>query len=373
MGYDIGMRGSEREGGRARLVLHGSGQSRSPLGPSRLLACAGLGASAILLVGCCDEGRREMERVAKEYGDAAHACCKMMLPGDPVGAAACFEDVKNWRLETGSKIIAWYQACLDGNRELANDVLNGLVEDVDARSGQSCGGLVTLADGRVATVGIPFGPDDRVTLTGRAVSPFGLLLPPQYEITEGVNDRVYELHIEGGAFGVEAFGAAVNGSLSGTLAIVQHAPSEYLVTGASWRFGVGASAITMELDDDHGFSRLRLDGQRGVLRLVMSTGVPEGMAVLMPPRLVLEVPVRAGGGALELDARRLPALSVMPGALGIADWNGDGAVTAEDWIAFFQTEPTAGVDPRDLDFDGDYDSDDIRGFVASWRQQMTHD
>jgi hypothetical protein len=63
----------------------------------------------------------------------------------------------------------------------------------------------------------------------------------------------------------------------------------------------------------------------------------------------------------------------MPGALGIADWNGDGAVTAEDWIAFFQTEPTAGVDPRDLDFDGDYDSDDIRGFVASWRQQMTHD
>ncbi len=338
---------------------------------ARLGALAGIGTSAMLLAGCCDDGRREMERVAKEYGDAAHACCQQMLAVDPAGAAACFEDVKNWRLETGALIIAWYQACLNGNRSLANEVLGILTQEVKDRASQACGGIVTLADGRVATVGIPFGPEDRISLAGRLVSPFGLVVPPQFEVGGDAGDRAFELRLDGGTFAMHAFGADVNGALLGSMTLVPSGPAEYLVTAASIRFGVGSSELAFDLDDDHGHSRLRLDGQRGTLRLVMATELSEGLSLLVPPRVALDLPLRVGGGAIELDANALPALAVMPGALGFADWNGDGAVTTDDWVAFFQTQPVAGVDPRDLDLDGDYDADDIRAFVTSWRERMS--
>jgi hypothetical protein len=377
MGNDMVVRGHEAACARFTKALRGSrgqvgaGSRSSAASASRVATLGGAAASTLLLVGCCDDGRREMERVAKEYGDAAHLCCKEMLAVDPAGAAECFREVQDWRLETGSKIIAWYQACLDGNRSLAGEVLQGLVQDVEARAGQSCGGVVTLANGRVVTVGIPFGPQDRISLDGTLLSPFGVVLPPQYEITGGYGDRSVALRLNGGSFSLQAFDTQVSGALSGTLTIAPGSDAEFLVTDAAWNFTVGSHTVTFDLDDEEGLSRLRIDGQRGTLRMVMATGLPEGVGLLFPPRVVLEVPLRVGGGVIQLDASSLPALDVMPGALGFADWNADGAVTLEDWFAFFASEPIDGVDARDLDLDGDYDSDDERAFVASWRERAT--
>lgn len=348
-------------------ALSGGAASARQLRSAGLLLALG---SGVLLGGCCEDGKREMERVADKFGQEAFACCKEIAVTDPVAAQECFQSLKAWRLTVGEGIIEWYQACLEGNRAWADTLLQSLRQLTAEQAAGPCGGTLTLPDGRHATVGMPFGPEDRLSLEGVFGGPFGLLTPPRLDPSGGTGDRMYRWGLDGGRFAISAFGATVEGTLSCDITLQPTSPITYDVVDATWIWTVGTVVTTMRLADPQGESSLRINGAEGHLSLRMSIESPEGIGLLVPPAAWLEVPVRAAPDGFALAAVGVAAATVFPGSLGIADWNGDQLVDQGDWIAYVTTEPMDTLDLRDVNLDGTFDVLDLRLFQAAWREQL---
>lgn len=328
-----------------------------------VLATAALG-------GCCEDGKREMDALADKYNDQAFACCKAIAEVDPAEAAECFNSVKEWRLQTGQLIITWYQACLAGNRDLAAQVLATLRQLVNAEASDACGGTFDLPDGRHVTTGVPFAATDTIALTGTFAAPFGVLWPPELSPGGEAGDRAIELHVDGGTVSLQAFGASASGGLIGSLRLVPLDPQTYAIAEADLEWIFGGLRASMRLADPHGQSRLRLDGAGATLDLRCALAMPKDLGVVAPPELWMHLPLQVTSTGLMLPAGEMPARTIFPSALGVADWDGDGAVTTDDWIAFITTEPIDGLELRDLTLDGVFDAADITAFVRRWRDRF---
>lgn len=329
---------------------------------------------ALLAGGCCEEGKREMDRLADKYNDQAFECCKAIAESDPAAAVECFGSVKDWRLQTGGLILEWYQACLAGNRALADEILGVLKGLVVGEANGGCGSTIELSDGRRLTVGIPFATADRISVSGNFAGPFGLMTPPPLAGAQVVRDASIPLQLMGGEFTLEAFGASVGGSIEGTLSLTPLGGNAYRVQEASFAWTVGTMTTTMRLDDPKGLSALVVEGGAGSLSLRLDLSLPAGLGALAPPTVWLRLPVRVASGGVTITSGVVPANEVFPPALGMADWNGDTHVDLDDWIAYITSEPIAGplaeIDLRDVNLDGIFDERDIRRFVSSWRERF---
>jgi hypothetical protein len=322
-----------------------------------------------VLGGCCEDGKREMDALADKYNDQAFACCKAIAEVDPPGAVECFNSVKEWRLQTGQLIITWYQACLAGNRDLAAQVLATLRQLVNAEASDACGGTFDLPDGRHVTTGIPFAATDTIALNGAFTAPFGVLWPPETSPGGGAADRAIELHLDGGSVTLHAMGAFASGGLGGSLRLVPLDTHTYAIAAADLDWVFGSLRATMRLADPHGQSRLRLDGARATLDVRCALAMPQDLGVLAPPELWMHLPLEVTSTGLALQAGETPARTLFPISLGVSDWNGDGAVTTDDWIAYITTEPIDGLELRDLTLDGVFDAADVAAFMRRWRDR----
>ncbi len=337
----------------------------------------GLGVVAALTLiagGCCEDGRREMDRLADKYNDQAFECCKAIAESDPEAAVECFGSVKDWRLQTGGLILEWYQACLAGNRALADEIIGVLKGLVVSQATGGCGGTVELSDGRRLTVGIPFSNADRISVSGSFSGPFGLLVPPPLSGSPAVRDASIPLQLNGGHFSLQAWGGHVEGSLAGTLSLEALGGNAFRVQAAALDWTVGAMTATMRLDDPQGLSALVIDGGGGTLSMRLGLSLPAGLGALAPPTVWLRLPARVTTDGIAIATGVLSAPELFPPALGMADWNGDTHVDLDDWIAFITTEPIGmpnGIlDLRDVTLDGAFDAADIHRFVGCWRERF---
>lgn len=322
---------------------------------------------AALLAGCCGDGQREMEKMADKYHDQAFACCKEIAELDPAEAVACFDSVKQWRLETGTLILQWYQACMADNEELARNIMELLRGMTSSLPGGECPMTAALPDGRKWAVGVPFEREDRLTLHGKWVlerGSFGLLFPPGLG-TRPTEDRTTRLVLESGGFSLDAIGLSLSGALTGSLELGPSRPDGFTIADASLRWAVGQSGISMHLADPDGQSRLSVRTGGGLVELRMSVVTDEGLGVVVPPVVWVRLPL--SGSGLALDRAQCSATAIFPPAPGIADWNGDHEVDDRDWVAYWTTEPLKGIDLRDVDLDGDFDAADVQRFVKAWR------
>lgn len=355
-------------------VVNGRTGDTGERGPRRLgssMASAGsVLVGAAVLAGCCGDGQREMEKMADKYHDQAFACCKEIAELDPPEAVACFESVKEWRLETGTLILQWYQACMADNDELARDIMEILRGMTSSLPGGECPMTAALPDGRKWTVGVPFGREDRLTLHGKWVlerGSFGLLFPPGLGNRPPMENRASRMVLEGGGFSLDALGLSLSGALTGSLELGQPLAGGFTITDASLRWAVGQSGLSMHLDDPNGLSRLSVEGDRGLVELRMSVEADERLGVLVPPVVWVRLPLTGAG--LALDRAQCSATEIFPPAPGIADWNGDHEVDDLDWMAYWTSEPMDGIDLRDVDLDGDFDAADVQRFVSAWRDR----
>ncbi len=337
------------------------------------LASVALGSSVVgslIVGGCCDESKREMDRLADKYYQQAFACCKAKAEVDPFGGASCFDQLLAWRLATGSGILEWYQACLNGEQNLAQQLLQQLRSLVVELGQETCGTTIALADGRKMTMGVPFGPDDTLSLAGAFTGPYGLLRPPANAPPQHETSAHFTLAT--GRFRMQAMGATLAGALHGAVDLrpIAGDPGAYAVEGASLTFGVGAATVAMELQDPEDLSTVRLNGDVGVLEMRVAIRVDGDVPVLAPPQAWVRIPVRATPSGLAFASGNQPLLEFMPSAPGWADWNRDWTVDEADWAAFFAGPVGGQADLRDLDLDGDIDGDDIQLFTTAWQEEV---
>jgi hypothetical protein len=325
---------------------------------------------AALLAGCCGDGQREMEKMADKYHDQAFACCKEIAELDPAEAVACFDSVKEWRLETGTLILQWYQACIADNEELARSIMEILRGMTSSLPGGECPMTAALPDGTKWAVGVPFAREDRLALQGKWVpdrGSYGAIFTPTLAIRPPIENRTTTLTLEEGGFSLDALGVSLSGTITGSLELGAQQADGFTISDASLRWAVGESGLSMRLADPDGLSRLSVGRDDGLVELRMSVVADERLGVLVPPVVWVRLPLTGTG--LALDRVRYSATEIIPPAPGIADWNGDQEVDDLDWVAYWTTEPLDGIDLRDVDLDGDFDAADAQRFVSAWRDR----
>lgn len=332
----------------------------------RMSVAVGLGVAAVALSGCCGDGKREMEAMADKYYDQGYACCKEIVPLDPDDAVACFESLKDWRLETGNLIIQWYQACMADNEELARHLIEILRGMTSTLPGDGCPMTAELPDGRHWTVGVPLHREDVLSLDGRLVvldGRFGRVEPPQAA-------RAIRWAIREGGLRLEAGGRTIDARMSGSFTVGEaDAAGDRSIVDATIDWSVGDRHVVLRLADDPAGSRWHLDGPHEALDLRMSVTCDPALGILLPPVMWLHLPLARDADGIRFAGGVRPATDVIPVAPGIADWNGDTHVDDEDWVAFLGSEPVAGVDPRDVTLDGEFDAQDVDRFLAAWRDR----
>ncbi|MDZ4754651.1 MAG: hypothetical protein SGJ11_09155 [Phycisphaerae bacterium] len=319
----------------------------------------------LVLGGCCTEQRREMDALLDKYYEQAFMCCKERAALDPTGGAECFQKLAEWRLATATKILEWYQACLDGEQDIAGGIVGSLKALLTQIGNETCGTTLELPNGRNVTAGIPFVHGDTIEFEGAFDGMFKLMEPP---------DAPVRLDLEAGAFRMEAFGSVVTGRLNGSLELVAHGPNSgtLIVERADLEFGVGSGALVMTLDDHTGGSYVRFDGMHGVLQLRVAISTSGDLALFTPSAAWLRIPVQVSGSSITFAGGIHQLIDIIPPAPGWADWNGDWVVDEADWAAFFAGPDAGEVDYRDLNLDGSIDATDIGMFADSWREAMRH-
>jgi hypothetical protein len=349
---------------------------RGAYGGVAVLASIGIG-----LGGCCGDGKREMEQMADKYHDQAFACCKAIAEIDPPAAVSCFDSVKEWRLETGTLIIQWYQACRDGNEDLAQSLLDILRGMTSQLPGGQCPQTTELADGRKWSAGVPFVTTDTIWLSGRLVDvgsgEFGTLFPPPLSGGDA-SDRRMRLALQGGTFELDALGVDFGGDIAGEIELAPGsgnlAEGSMRVSNASLRWSLGNMGVNMRLVDPEGLSGVQLadpqmSGGHAWLEMRMTVEPDAGLGILVPSIAWVRIPLNVAPDRTDIVRGPVPATLIFPPSPGIADWNGDTYVDELDWSAFWSSQPIAGVDPRDVNIDGVFDDEDVRRFVAAWRDR----
>lgn len=356
-------------GGRKRGSATGAGAKR--------LAPAAAGCLLLALTGCCEDNKREMERMADKYYKDAFACCKAMETSDPDGSAACFNSLAEWRKSTGAMILQWYQACLDDQQDVAGGIVETLRGMVSQLPGGGCSQTAELPDGRRWATGVSLRRDDTLSLGGTWADPnrgeLITLIPPELQLHHPSGDRPDLRTLVGGSFTLTVGELALAGALEGTLSLGAPHGSTTPVLDAALRWSTSGTEIWMRLADIDHLSGFRWNGSTGSLDLRMAVSSDQASQVLLPPVVWLRIPVtRHGpglGAAVEIDRDVHPADEVIPPAPGIADWNGDTFVDLDDWVAFFTAEPAGAFDVRDINWDGRFDDADVAIFVSSWQDR----
>ncbi|MBL9147622.1 MAG: hypothetical protein JNM94_02915 [Phycisphaerae bacterium] len=349
----------------ARRIAHGGGWGG--------LAIASI--AALSLVGC--DCKRERDRMTETLSDGyedAFRCCQEVAAIDPDEGIACFASLVDWRMEVTQLIIAWYQACIDGNSDLARDLLDMAKSIFVSRFGADCPMVALGPDGQPRTAGLVFSWADDLDVRGRfvAVAPGD---QPASPARVGPLDAALSRYVlDDGAFRASIGGMEITGGLTGALTLGAARPDGARpIVDARLSFATAAGTVAMQLANANptlrDLSAVRPTDDGPVLAAHVTLSIDESLPILAPASVWLELPLRERAGGFTLDGGPRPLRAVLPPALGFADWDQDGAVTIEDWTAYFD----AAADTRDLDLDGDQDVDDDALFVASFRRAVpTH-
>lgn len=355
----------------------------SPGPACRFRTCAVAVAAAWLaaLGGCdCERAKERMDRTANEGYAQAWACCEAIRELDPPAAIACFEDLKDWRAQITTLIVRWYQACLEGNQSLADQIfrtMQRIFAEGPGEAGPPCGTIVVDAGGQPRTVGLAIAGRDRVSLGGE--------LKPLPRAFGGSGDGAApprsgrELAIDGWAT-LEFDEMRVDVVLAGRvgLSLPGHLAAEVGSGHGGWPETIpvdalelllsapGGSILRLELEPEIGSPALLRQGETAVLRAACRIHAEGPLRLILPELLWLELPLTPRPSpeeGYELAGGRRALRSVLPPALGFADFDRNGVVDERDLLAF----RVARDDAADLDRDGDVDRDDERLFLASWR------
>lgn len=368
------MDGRKGPASRARAIprLGGVGGAKWPRSGLhlRMAGPGGVGCAALLAAmmapGCdCERNRKHMEETANSGFEDAFQCCKALETIDPGEAALCYSDLKDWRSQLSTLIVLWYQACLDNNVELMKSILATAKALFASRFGDDCPAVVSAADGQLRTAGIPFTWTDLVQFDG-AFERVEVALWDELVARPGLagdDSQLFEL--DDGQFTATVAGATVAGALTGAVRLgPADVHGQRSVIGFTASFSLGGECISAHLDDPAALSMLTEDAGHATLGVRVSLAATEGLSLLLPPVAWIEFPVRVGGDLIELDERVWSLRSVVPPALGIADWTADGSVTSDDWDAYFSAPPGE----QDVDLDGDSDGGDAALFINSYRR-----
>jgi hypothetical protein len=335
----------------------------------------------VTLGGCdCDRSKDQMDRTANEGYAQAWACCHAIRELDPPAAIACFEDLKEWRTELTALIVRWYQACLDGNQSLADQILrtmHRIFVEGPGGSGLPCGTIVVDGGGQPRTVGLAIAGRDRIVLGGdlkplpRRFGGAGDGMPPPQTgrdlaidgwATVEIAEMSFDLVLSG------RVGLAIPGPLASQIPLGHGGwPETVPVDDIELLLSApGGSILRLSLEPEIGSPALLRVGTAAVLRAACRVEAEGPLRLLLPETVWLELPLipRANpADGFELAGDRRPLRSVLPPALGFADFDRNGVIDERDLLAF----RSAPADAADLDLDGDVDADDDRLFLASWR------
>lgn len=310
------------------------------------------------------------ETLQQGYEDAFR-CCKEVAAIDPEEGIACFAGLVEWRTDLTQLIIAWYQACIDGNADLARDLFDMARSIFVSRFGDDCPTVAIGPDGQPRTVGLVFGWSDELDLRGR----FLPVTPADRAAAEarvGPLDAALAAYaVEAGSFEAAIAGTTISGGLSGALVLGAARPdgarpiADLRLTFAT---GAGSVALALVSSDAALLERSVVRRRDGglVLEAHVSLAVDDALPILAPPTAWIEFPLRQTANGFALGGGSHALRRLMPPSLGFADWNGDGAVGLDDWTAYF----AAPAEGRDLDLDGDQDAQDDALFIASFRHAV---
>ncbi|GEM_PF-2775228 len=332
---------------------------------SRGTGWAVTGLMVALLAGCdCDKERKTMEDIAAKGFEDALVCCRELAPLNPPSAEQCLLSLKEWRQQITTLIIQWYQACLDGNQDLASQMLQAAKALFAQGTNETCPSVQNDPTGQPRTAGLPFAVTDLLELSGRFKGEARSTVTPESDALARFSVAA-PLLLRGGAFEATVFGNRIAGTLSGKLTVGSaSADGSASVLGFEIAFETPAGALHCVLADPDRRSAIRATPYGLRLMVMVSLTADPGVPFLFPSEAWFELPVTAvaEGFALGGGARTLRAIA--PPALGFADWQRDGIVDHADWSAYF----SANADERDLDLDGDADPADDALFIESFRR-----
>ncbi|MFO0828608.1 MAG: hypothetical protein U0572_10735 [Phycisphaerales bacterium] len=316
---------------------------------------------ALVAGGCdCEKHRAAMERIADKGFEDAFQCCRALAETNPPEGEVCFQSLREWRTELTTLIVQWYQACLDGNSELAGQLLHALraifVVRFDEASGATCSSVVLDPNGGYRTAGIALDRSDLVRIGGAFVGGLG----PAGDI-----DRETRFVLRGGTFEAEVFGVSVAGALSGELRLAAAAAGgTRAVEDLSLVFATPLGALRCSLSPIDSAGALAANGGDALLHARVRLSADDAVALLLPSEAWIELPLIRSGVGYAIAPGTRAIREVVPPALGVADWVCDGHIGLDDWAAYF----SAADRDRDLDLDGDADEEDDAIFIRSWRR-----
>jgi hypothetical protein len=331
-----------------------------------------------------------MKSIADDAFEQMFQCCTGIATIDPEQGVNCYDDLRDWRGETATLILQWYQACLNGNQDLAEAALGALRGLLQQASQSGCGEIQLRADGQwVATVS-PFLRGDRITVTGLFAGSFGSVrinsdsaaadgqnadgggsgVAPPSTWTLGAGEVSLALSETGLAGG----GLVLTGTMHGAFTVGAPVPpppsvpgdgavTTAAVSGLELVIEVGGQSVRLSLDDPRGIASLSGDGHSYVLAAPVSLDVPDSLPGLTPSTLWLTMPLTATDEGLVVDVAQAPAATLFPVSLGWADWDRDGDADVADVASFYADSGKV----RDLNLDGVFDGLDVRLFVHAWR------
>jgi len=324
----------------------------------------GAGVAAVLAGGGCHcaEDYRLMLAAIESAFAAELRCCHSLGEFDPARAVACIDELRARHRERIDLLFRWLEACRASERRLMIEIARSIPGLLLVGSCE--GGPVRFRpDGRVATVGLPFGPDDTLGWT--------LHLPAE-ALADGSADGAEH----GGKFAGVPLSLRIAGRTLDLVAsgrIVWDGPDT--VRTFEWRWHLpddpeGEPLATLRYAPEEAEGRpgavpqqRRGGGGNGRLGLLMRCELADFAPPVVPDLLWLEWPVARRGGGLTLGGPAMRLVELVPPDPGFADWNGDGTVDAAD-PAHFAASPDW---QRDLDLDGVADAKDEAIFLRAWK------
>ena len=323
-----------------------------------------VGLLATVLAGCdCEKERKVMELMAEKGFEDSAMCCEAIVPLNPEAAKQCYLGLKEWRQQITSLIIQWYQACLNGNQNLASQLLQAAKALFVQGFTDDCPPVQLDPTGRIRTAGLPFSHADVLTLRGQFEGPFKLVVAEGRETGSG-DGTTTPLILTGGRFSGTIFGTHVNGGLTGDLTLGEaRLDGSMPVMAFVLDFKVPGGAIHCTLSDDGRWSAFKPTATGGLLGVKVALAVGDDVPYLMPNEAWLELPLHSTPHGFAFAGGNHSMRALLPPTFGWADWNQDGTVNHDDWTDYFTAPPES----RDLDLDGDADDADDVLFIRSFR------
>jgi hypothetical protein len=323
-------------------------------GTSAVVAVLGLGAAG----GCgCESDFRLLQGEIESCFEAEWRCCQQVSERDPEAGMACFTELRERRRRLSEMLFEWLEACRNSERDVARDI-GRAIRGVLLGAGCAADPVRTLSDGRIVTSGLPFGPDDAISLQ------WELPVPRTGGRSEArLSGRSVPIRIGGHDGAVFAAGRmAISVDPSSRIGTRLDAFELELSVGSGPDGGPSSPRVRLRLVPDDRFPATTLE-RGGTERLGFLVEVVDGREPWpLPRRLWMEWPVRRQGNLILVGGDSMRLWDVIPPDPGIADWNDDGRVDAADLAAFLSAPDVR----RDLDLDGTATEKDLDRFLESW-------